>query len=273
MRVFPIIVVPMSRLALPRPARLLRAQRPALSLALLLLLAGSATAGNLAETARGVDHKSSSDSKSSSSSDKDHQSDHSSSDSWTDNSSYASCLLCEDTTSGPMIVLPAPDFDLRVSAQKVRDSDGSFHIDTAVSAGPVGLYSAFDYYFEHIESGPKMAPMSDDVRVNLFEVSGFARFVQTDVVSADLRLGFAAAASSHFDTLPGGVAGVRLLARANDKLALSAEARVMRYSHEISAMEAMAGAQVSTFWLGYRALKFDVGPVLEGPEAGVHFRF
>lgn len=51
------------------------------------------------------------------------------------------------------------------------------------------------------------------------------------------------------------------------------EARVMRYAHDISAMEAAAGAHISYAWLGYRALKFDVGPGLEGPEAGLRFHF
>ena len=44
--------------------------------------------------------------------------------------------------------------------------------------------------------------------------------------------------------------------------------RHVALKHEIRAYEGAAGVQLSQFWLGYRALKFDVGPVLQGPEAG-----
>ena len=258
---------------------------------LLVLLLGPAmaSAGPLAKTARGVDNKTSSDSgsSSSSSSDNDSGSDDQDTSSSSGSSSSSgthshssvldgedSCYSCED--NGPTISLedlgPA-SFEARFAAQKVRDSDGSFRFDALLRFGRLGVYAAGDYYYEHIEAKGTMGQMSEDVRVNLFETAVLGRFIDEDVVTADLRLGFAAAASNLFDTLPGAVFGMRLAARANETIALSVEARAMAFQHDVTAFEGAAGAQIKMIWLGYRALKFDVGPVLEGPEAGVRFHF
>lgn len=248
-------------------------------LALVILLAytqASASAGNLAATARGIDHKSSSDNKSSSSDDKSKSDDDDDRSSFfnSDNSNYSACLLCDGSDASiDMSQLPRPNFDLRLVAQKVLDSDGSYHFDASMNIGRVGFFAAVDHYFEKIQSTGKMAERSEDVRINLFELSAFARLIDHNVFQADLRVGFAGATSSHFDSLPGGILGLRLRAHASPVFSFSAEAKAMRYSHEIAAVEAAAGAHISIAYLGYRALKFDVGPVLEGPEAGLSFQF
>ena len=47
----------------------------------------------------------------------------------------------------------------------------------------------------------------------------------------------------------------------------------MALKHNIRAYEGATGLQWRELWLGYRALQFDVGQVLQGPEAGVRFSF
>ncbi len=260
---------------------------PTSILALLTMLpTQSVNAGPLAQTARGVDNKSSSDSESSSSdrSNSDNTVDHrddDDDDSFSGRSSssllvgggggQATCYSCDESANE--VRLGPASGQARLAGQKVRDSDGSFRFDAALLFGQIGAYVSADYYFEHIEAKAAEGLMEDDVRVNLFELAPMVRFYEDGPLSADLRLGLSVAASSHFDTLPGGVLGLRLLARANDLLALSLEGRAMAFRDDVVAYEGVAGAQYSVAWVGYRALKFDVGPVLEGPEAGLRFSF
>lgn len=245
----------------------------------------SAHAGPLGQTARAVDNKSSSNDNDSSSRsstvdhrDDDDDNDNSSSSNSNSSSSSTSsligpdyCFSCDD--SGTVLNIPTPTGHARLAGQKVRDSDGSFRFDASLVFGRVGAYASADYYFEHIEGKGAAGFMEDDVRVNLFELAPLVRFYDEGPITADLRFGLSVAASSHFDTLPGGVLGLRVLARVNDRLAFTLEGRGMSYKNDVVAYEGVAGAQYSIAWVGYRALKFDVGPVLEGPEAGVRFSY
>jgi len=160
-----------------------------------------------------------------------------------------------------------------MAAQKVRDSDGSFRLDTSLLFGRAGAYVSADHYFEYVSAKAADGPMAENVRVNLFEIAPMFRAVDEKVVQLDVRAGFSVAASNLFDTLPGGILGVRLLARANTLLSLRLEGRAMAFRHGVKAYEGAAGAQYSIGYVGYRALKFDVGPALEGPEAGLRFTY
>lgn len=265
----------------------------ALLLLLALLPTNTAEAGPLAQTARAVDNKTSSDDDDDSSSSSrdsntvdhrdsntvDHRDDDDDNNYSTRSSSsllvtggggQATCYDCDDATE---LHLGPASGQARFAGQKVRDSDGSFRFDAAILFGQVGAYVSADYYFEHIEAKAANGQMEDDVRVNLFEIAPMFQVFNNGPLTADLRVGFSAAASSHFDTLPGAVLGVRLQARANDLIALSLEGRAMAYRDDVVAYEGVVGAQYSIAWLGYRALKFDVGPALEGPEAGLRFAF
>lgn len=242
--------------------------------------ADGAFAGPLAQTARGVDHKSSSSSSSSGGSSDSNTVDHRDSDSSRDASGETSVLLAGDNTcyeceGGPELNLNLGPLSWETSfaAQKVRDSDGSFRFSTSLRFGHVGAYLAADHYFEHIEAKAAEGVMEENVRMNLVEVAPMVRMLDEETFSADLRLGFALATSTHFDSLPGGVLGLRLRARANDLLSLEVGGRAMAYQHDIVAFEGTAGLQYSIGYVGYRALKFDVGPVIEGPEAGLRFSF
>jgi hypothetical protein len=173
--------------------------------------------------------------------------------------------------------IPPPSFEARIAAQKVLDSDGSARLDASVLFGRLGLYASTDYYYEHISANRDVKAMtesmSEDVRVQLFELAMLGRVLETDVLQADLRAGFGAATSSLFDALPGAVVGFALTSRASEQLSVRVEGRALALKHDIRAYEGAAGLQLSQFWLGYRALKFDVGEVLQGPEAGLRLNF
>ncbi len=240
-----------------------------------------AEAGPLAKTARGVDHKSSGsdrDRDTSNSDDNDNTRDHRNSDDrdsgfgmTTATSTQATCYTCDD--DGQEFQLGPPAGSIGFAGQKVRDSDGSFRLGANVLFGEVGAHLSVDHYFENISAKGTDGLMEEDVRMNLVDVGPMVRLFADDALNIDLRLGLSFAASSHFETLPGGMVGIRAQAIATNKISLNLEGRAMRYQDDISAYEGAVGAQYDIVWLGYRSLKFDVGPALHGPEAGLKLNF
>jgi hypothetical protein len=257
--------------------------RIALALTGLLATPHLALAGPLAQTARGIDNAQSSSSSSDSSSKSSSDSDTSSDSSWYDDDSstdasgapYGSCGTCSGATGTTALARSLAKLDVsaafRASAQKVMDSDGAFRLRTNVLFNRVGFELGFDHYYEHISEKGR-AP--EDVKMNLIEATGLVRLFDLKPFRGELRGGFIVAASTHFTPLPGGVVGAQLSARAHDFLTLRASGRAMFFDDEIRAYEGSAGILAAKFiWMGYRALKFDVGPVIEGPELGLAFEF
>lgn len=260
-----------------------------LSVFALLAMPSLAMAGPLAKTGRAIDNKSSSSSSSSSSSGststnnprpstphpESSRGNYTSGDTGHLTSSSTSCDGCSSETQP--LRLPVPTVELGLAAQKVRDSDGSVRIDARMLFGRLGLYAGGDYYFEEItdhgEPKSTMSDRSEYVRVNLFELAVLGRLVDSKVLQADVHAGLGVAASSLFKTLPGSALGFSLRARASESVSLRVEGRAMALRHNIQAYEGATGVQFRALWLGYRALQFDVGQVLQGPEAGVRFQF
>jgi hypothetical protein len=195
--------------------------------------------------------------------------------SGTIHSTGADCRGCDANES--RLVLLAPEVELGLAGQKVRGSDGSFRVEARILWGRLGLYTKGDHYFEKISAAemPKSGTeaRSEYIRVNLFEAAVLGRILDSKVLQADLHAGFGVAASSVFATLPGSAIGFSLKARATSELSVAVEARAMSLRHNIRAFEGASGIHWRQFWLGYRALQFDVGQVLQGPEAGLRVRF
>ncbi len=271
----------------------------ALGLVALLSLPELASAGPLARTGRAIDNKSSGGSSSGSGSSgrssgshashnprdgspRDHHRNHyrshnSASDTHTGTlrSSSANCDGCSAKQNS--LVLLAPEVELGLAGQKVRGSDGSFRMDARILWGRLGLYAKGDHYFERISSAemPKFSQdaRSEYIRVNLFEAAVLGRILDSKLLQADLHAGLGIAASSVFATLPGTAIGFSVKARMAADLSFGVEGRAMSLRHNIRAFEGASGVQWKKLWLGYRALQFDVGQVLQGPEAGVRVRF
>ncbi len=190
-------------------------------------------------------------------------------------SSSTHCDTC--SSSSAPIRLPMPSLELGLAAQKVRGSDGSLRMDARVLFGRLGVYAGGDYYFEQISDvgDPKagMSDRSENVRVNLFELSLLGRVVDSKRIQADVHAGLGVVSSSLFETLPGSAFGASVRVRASDSVELRVEGRVMALKNDIQAYEGATGVLFHSLWLGYRALQFDVGQVLQGPEVGVRFQF
>lgn len=251
------------------------------SLALLVVFAqfqllGGAEAGPLAQTARAVDNSSSSDSSSSSSSSSSSGSSSDSSSSYdddndtssSDDSEWTQCV--DNCLELRMPEIPPPTFDVAVSGQKVLDSDGSLHVETQLLFGRIGISGQFDHYYEDISA---MHQTPETVKINLFDVALLARVWKSDTVIVDLHAGFGATSSTHFDTLAGLVVGASMTGKLNSQLGLRGSLRHHTLQNEISVTEFGIGAQLSYLWVGYRGMRFDVGPLIEGPEIGLRMQF
>jgi hypothetical protein len=262
------------------------------AIATMLVLPQLASAGPLAKTARAIDNKSSSSSSKSTGSSGASSSGHSRGErpredrsrgnysSGSTSTTYVSAgsAYCEGCgTEASPLRLPVPTVELGLAGQKVRGSDGSIRLDARMLFGRIGLYTSGDYYFEQVNApaDPKtmMDARSEHVRVNLFELSLLGRLLDTKGLQADVHAGLGVAASSVFATLPGSAVGVTLQAQASELVSLRVEGRAMALRHNIRAYEGATGVQWRELWLGYRALQFDVGEVLHGPEAGLRFHF
>ncbi len=261
-----------------------------LSLVSLFALGQLASAGPLAKTSRAIDNKTSQSSRSGGSSSgsastspnnprpeqRDSSHYQSTSHSHTQSTAHYTRSRC-DGCSEPRLRIPAPDVELGLGGQKVRDSDGSFRLDARLLWGRVGIYAKGDHYFERISASemPKafMPDSSEYVRMNLFELAAMGRVVDSKNLQADVHAGLGVVSSSVFETLPGSALGLTLRARASEALSIRVEARAMNLRHNIRAYEGASGVQWKQLWLGYRALQFDVGQVLQGPEAGLRVKF
>jgi hypothetical protein len=85
--------------------------------------------------------------------------------------------------------------------------------------------------------------------------------------------GLAASSSTEYETILGAVFGLRAEQRLGRDLALVGQGRAFELEADVSALEGWAGVRWRFLSAGYRALRFNVGPPLHGPEAGVAFRF
>jgi hypothetical protein len=175
------------------------------------------------------------------------------------------------TTSGPSEpILTGPGrLDLTIGAHSVVDSDGAVFGELRASKDWIGLGVSGIRYVEHVEDGKR----EDDVSMYLtaFTISG--RVFRHDATELWLDGGLSVVGSSEFDSLLGTALSVRAEHGFNPDLGLRGQVRYYAVEHDVSAWEGWAGVRAWFLQAGYRALKFNVGPPLHGPEAGVSLRF
>ena len=158
--------------------------------------------------------------------------------------------------------------DFRATYENVQDSDGSLNLDARVSSGPFGFGFAVSSYYEAERDAPEA------VRMTLWEgnVAGRALLAH-ERTEVWLTLGFAGLHSNQFETVLGGALGAQLRHEITGGLSIDGRARGMVFEDDISASELRAGVTASVLHLGYRYLRFNVGPALQGPEVGLSLRF
>lgn len=171
-------------------------------------------------------------------------------------------------SSEPILTGPGR-LDLYAGAHAVVDSDGAMVGELRASKDWIGLAVSGIRYVEHVEDRKR----EDDVSLYLtaFTISG--RVFRYDTTEVWLDGGMAASGSSEYDTILGTAWSVRGEQGIMPDLGLRGQVRYYALEHDVSAFEGWVGVRAWFLQAGYRALKFNVGPALHGPEAGVSLRF
>ncbi|HEU5057639.1 MAG TPA: hypothetical protein VFU21_13990 [Kofleriaceae bacterium] len=171
-------------------------------------------------------------------------------------------------SSEPILTGPGR-LDLTLGAHSVVDSAGALLGELRASKDWIGLGVSGIRYVEHVEDGKR----EDDVSLSLaaFTISG--RVFRHEATELWLDGGLAMNGSSEYDTILGTAWSVRAEQGLAPDLGLRGQVRYYALEHEVSAWEGWAGVRAWFLHAGYRALQFNVGPPLHGPEAGVSLRF
>ena len=170
--------------------------------------------------------------------------------------------------SQPILTGPGR-LDLYLGAHSVIDSDGALVGELRASKDWIGLAVSGIRYVEHVEDGKR----EDDVTLHLaaFTISG--RVFRHATTELWLDGGLATSGSSEYDTILGTAWSLRAEHGLNPDLGLRGQVRYYALEHDVSAWEGWAGVRAWFLQAGYRALQFNVGPPLHGPEAGLSLRF
>jgi hypothetical protein len=256
--------------------------RPATSLSgLLLCLALSArpaAAGPVSEVARGVDNKVETHGESSGGASSGNEGAH---DTSRDDSAYYD-TTCFDCADGDVYVAgDGPDpiagvvggearLDLYLGAHSVVGSQGAVVGEVRAYKGWLGISAASTSYFERIEDDKGR---SDSVRLDLMAFALGARVFGGRAAELWIDGGMGASSSSEYETIIGTAFGLRSEVRVHPQLAMVGQGRLFSLEADVSAFEGWAGLRASFLSAGYRVVKFNVGPALHGPEAGISLRF
>lgn len=250
----------------------------AAALALASLAAADASAGSLAKTTKSISNKQKSSSGNSGSTAPREPRAHGTHVYYGDGyyngrtPYYATYYRAPCTGCAPVAITrqtkPATRLDFRATYENVRDSDGSLNLDARVSAGPFGFGFGVSSYYEAERNAPEA------VRMTLWEgnIAGRALLLH-DRTELWLTLGAAGLHSNQFEDVLGGAVGADLRHAITGGLSVDGRARAMLFEGDISASELRAGVTASVLHLGYRYLRFNVGPALQGPEVGLSLRF
>jgi hypothetical protein len=194
---------------------------------------------------------------------------------------HVTCPTCPVVQRRPPSPPAPPRLDLFVGAQSVKESDGAIALSTRLSHRGIGFGISSLSFFERSEpagafrpSGQGDLPSAEWIRMDVFSLHVAGRLIDTGATELWLEGGLGGARSNQFETLLGTSAGAELEHRLGGDLALIGGARWLFLEHGIRARELRAGVRAAFVHVGYRRLEFvDAGPPLEGPEAGVAFRF
>lgn len=246
-----------------------------LPVATLLALCSPAVAGPVAAVARGVENKveTHSDSKTSAPPDRGADSH--------DHTDYydTSCVNCGtgtvvfvggDASGSGETLLPGPArVDLYVGAHAVVGSRGALIAEIRASKDWLGISASATSYFDEAEAKGR----SDAVRLDLMAFALNARLFGNRATEIWLDGGLGVSSSSEYEPILGTAFGLRAEQRLLPQLALAAQGRLFMLEADVSAWEGWVGVRAGILSAGYRAVEFNVGPPLHGPEAGIALRF
>lgn len=250
--------------------RTLLASLPA---ALLIALSTPVAAGPLAETARGIDNKVETHNDSNSGpSQSDDSSDNNSNHDYYDESGCIDCstgVAVAGSSDGITILTGPGRLDLYLGGHSVVGSQGALVGEVRASKEWLGISASNTSYFERIEDKQR----TDSIRLDLMAFALNARLFHGGASELWIDGGLGATSSSEYDAIFGTVFGVRGEHRLHPQLAVVGQARMFSLEADVSAFEGWAGMRAWFLSAGYRVVRFNVGPALHGPEAGLFVRF
>ncbi len=253
--------------------------RPPLAASLavsLLALSTPAVAGPVSQVARGVENKVETHQDSSGGA---NQNDNNNDSRGVDDTYYDNgCIDCgsgvfvvSDGGESDITVLRGPArLDLYLGGHAVVDSQGALVGEIRLSKDWLGISASNTSYFEKAEDSKGR---SDAVRLDLMAFALNARLFSGYGAELWIDGGLAASTSTEYEHILGTAFGLRAEHRVQPDLALVAQGRFFSLEADVSAFEGWVGVRAWFLSAGYRVLRFNFGPPLHGPEAGVALRF
>ncbi len=190
---------------------------------------------------------------------------------------YGNCYTCpviipttrrQNSPGGPSPALHA-EFELSLAVQAIADSDGALAGGVGLRSGWFGLQLAGRHYFE---SGVAQDG-SDVIHMNVWSLTAAAQPFGSEHAQLWFHAGVAGISSSEFESEVGATFGATIDYALNPWLGLASDARYYLLAEDLRAGEFQAAIELSFLRVGYRAFRFNVGPALHGPEAGMRLSF
>lgn len=184
----------------------------------------------------------------------------------------------DGSASPGAIVLGPGRLDLYVGAGAVVGSDRAALGEVRGSMGWLGLAASGIRYFDRVPATKGMPPSNVTLDLWALTVSGrLWRGRLLDGSGGDTELwvdgGLGATGSNTFDTIYGAAFAVRAEQPLRRQVRVVGQLRYYGLEDDVSAVEGWAGLRAWFVSVGYRAVRFNVGPPIHGPEAGIAVRF
>jgi hypothetical protein len=153
-------------------------------------------------------------------------------------------------------------------AQKVFESNGSVSVALSVVDRRVRFNAAMTQYYEDRMDGGRLTMMMPSLSagVRIDPASPTQLWLEGGATMMRIKGDPAGDSSLIAPTL-----GVRLVHPLSARLALLGDAEGMFFSHDVRALGGRVGVRFEHVEVAFRALDFNVGPALFGPELGVGF--
>lgn len=188
---------------------------------------------------------------------------------------YVPCEGCQSgvvVVGAPAVVVPAQPVSASVEAyagaQKVFESTGSVSLALSVVDRRFRINAGLTQYYEdRMDDGRltmMMPSLSGGVRIDAGGPTQL--WLEGGATMARIKGDPAGDSSLVAPTL-----GARVVHPLTPRLALHGDATAMFFSHDVRAVGGRVGLRFAHVELAFRALDFNVGPALFGPELGVGF--
>lgn len=182
------------------------------------------------------------------------------------------CATCPPYVGGPAWAhgppVARPQLSVSVGMQSVEGSDGAVSGAIHLRSGGLGLALEGAQYFER----GLALDGSDLIRMDVWSLNAAGRVLRIGAGELWVAGGVGGSGSTEFERLMGLVIGGELTHPIGGDMMLRGGARYYVLEQETQIAEAYAHFGVWFLSVGYRALRFNVGPPLHGPQVGVHWQ-